>query len=103
MTKNPRDHREWTNVELQHDSAGYLAAQKAYHEDQAKAREEAFYKDDLRRFTQAFVAAGGEAKDAERAFKASRNEQAAEAARAVGQSAEQAAQEYTRRIATERI
>jgi hypothetical protein len=32
MTKNPRDHREWTNVELEQDPQGYLAAQEAYHE-----------------------------------------------------------------------
>ncbi len=60
MTKNPRDHREWTLEEVEEDSAGYLAAQAIYHEDREKAAEQRAYEDDLERFTEAFVAAGGE-------------------------------------------
>ncbi len=41
MTKNPRDPRVWTNEEIQDDSAGYLAAQQAFREDQEKAKREA--------------------------------------------------------------
>ena len=35
MTKNPRDHREWTNLELEADPEGYLAAQQAFREHKA--------------------------------------------------------------------
>lgn len=72
MTKNPRDEREWTNVDLQGDPEGYKAARCARKADQVKEREGAAYKDDLRRFTEAFVGAGGARKDAEGVFKARR-------------------------------
>ena len=90
MTKNPRDYRVWTNKDAQQDPQGYRAAQQACREDQAKAKEERIYKSDLRSFTEAFVAAGGEQKDAEAAFKAQRREQAAAAARAAAEHAMQA-------------
>ena len=93
MSKNPRDHREWTNEEVQEDAAGYLLAQERYLADQQREQEERRYQDDLARFTEAFIAAGGEEKAAEPAFKAARNERATVAAR----QAEEAASIHTRR------
>ena len=90
MTRNPRDHRAWTNKELEQDPQGYLAAQEAFRKDRAKAEEERIYKSDLAHFTETFVAAGGAEKDAEAAFKAQRREQAAAAARAAAEHAMQA-------------
>ena len=40
MTKNPRDHREWSNFDVQDDPQGYLAAQKALREAQEKAEKQ---------------------------------------------------------------
>ena len=99
MTKNPRNHREWTNEELEQDSAGYLAAQEAYREDREKADHQRREKDDLERYTEAFVEAGGNRSDAPAAFKAERNRRAAEAA----SQADQAAAERTRRTTLGRL
>jgi hypothetical protein len=96
MTKNPRDERVWTNRELQEDSAGYLAAQQARREDEALAKQKRRDADDLERFTEAFVAAGGKESDARAAFKARRNEQAALAAAAAEESADTAAAKQSR-------
>jgi hypothetical protein len=93
MTKNPRNHCVWTNVEVQEDAAGYLLAQERYHADQQREQEERRYQDDVARFTEAFVDAGGHEADAKAAFKASRNERATVAA----QQAEEAASIQTRR------
>ena len=87
MTKNPRDYRTWTNRDAQQDPQGYRDAQRAYHEDQAKAKEERLYRDDLASFTAAFVAAGGAERDAEAAFKAQRRERAAAVARTADEQA----------------
>ncbi len=103
MTKNPRDERQWTNVDLQGDPDGYKAARAAREADKEKARKEAIYQDDLRSFTKAFVASGGEAQEAGRMFKTRRNEQAAEAASRDEQSAEQTAFEHSRREAMRRV
>jgi len=81
MVKNPKNHREWELKEIEEDSQGYLSAQAAYHEDKERAGERRAYEADLDLFREAFVAAGGDRKDAEAAFKAHRNEQAAVAAR----------------------
>jgi hypothetical protein len=97
MTKNPRDERVWTNRELQEDSAGYLAAQQARRKDEALAEQTRRDADDLERFTEAFVAAGGKESDARAAFKARRNEQAAVAAADAEDAADKAAVEQSRR------
>jgi hypothetical protein len=90
VSKNPKDHRDWTLKEVEEDPNGYLAAQGTYHEEKKREREERAHQDDLERFTETFVAAGGEERDAEAAFRAHRNKQAAEAAaRADGAAAEQ--------------
>jgi hypothetical protein len=82
MTKKARDHTVWTNKELEADPAGYRAARDAHREDQDAAERKRRYDDDLARFTEAFVAAGGDRSAAPSAFKAARNEQAAAAAQA---------------------
>ena len=97
MTKNPKDHREWTLEEVEEDSQGYLAAQQAYHEERAQAEERRAYEADFRHFREAFVAAGGAEEAAEAAFQAHRNEQAAEAAREAEQ-ADQVAAERSKRM-----
>jgi len=73
MTKNPRDHREWTLEELEEDSQGYLAAQAALREDKENAAKQRAYEADLELYRKAFVEAGGNARDAEAAFQAHRN------------------------------
>jgi hypothetical protein len=87
MTRNPRDEREWTNKELEADSAGYLAAQAARRKDEAAAEQKRRDADDLERFTEAFVAAGGTRSDAGAAYKAHKNGQAAAAAEQADQEA----------------
>jgi hypothetical protein len=87
MTRNPRDEREWTNKELEADSAGYLAAQAARRKDEAAAEQKRRDADDLERFTEAFVRAGGNKSNAEAAYKADRNARAAEAASQADQEA----------------
>lgn len=78
--KNPRKTSEWTNKEIQEDSAGYLAAQKAEREDreaEARDRAETVARED---FEAAYVRAGGDPEQAEYAYKAHRGGQAAVAA-----------------------
>jgi hypothetical protein len=87
MTRNPRDEREWTNKELEADSAGYLAAQAARRKDEAAAEQKRRDADDLERFTEAFVRAGGNKSDAEVAYRAHKNERAAVAAREADEAA----------------
>jgi hypothetical protein len=99
MTKNPTDHRDWTLEEVEEDPNGYLSAQATYHEERAEALERRAHEDDLERFTETFVAAGGEKRDAEAAFRAHRRERAAEAAA----RADSAVAEMTRRQLTERL
>jgi hypothetical protein len=38
MSRNPRDHREWTNKEVEADPQGYLAAQAARRADTEAAQ-----------------------------------------------------------------
>jgi hypothetical protein len=80
MTKDPKDPRKWTNVEIENDSDGYLEAMANYREEQEKGQRQARYDADLAQFTQQYVAAGGDESEAEEAFKAHRNKQAAIAA-----------------------
>jgi hypothetical protein len=100
MTKNPRDERVWTNIEVQEDAQGYLAAQQRRREDAeaevAKRREES----DKARFIEEFVAEGGEPDDAAVMWRAVKNELAAEATRRAvdaGERAGEAAVEQARR------
>jgi hypothetical protein len=81
VTKNPRDPRTWTNIEISKDAAGYLAAQDAFREDRAAAdlrRREDY---DKSRFTESFIRAGGKREAAEEAFWSERNEDATQKAR----------------------
>jgi hypothetical protein len=99
MTKNPHDHREWTNEDIQEDAEGYLAAQQTYREEaealEAKWREE----DDRARFTEQFVAAGGNRADAAAEWRRMRNERATE----VGRHDEEASLHMTRRHISGRL
>jgi hypothetical protein len=59
MTRNPHDHREWTNKELEQDPQGYLAAQAAYNENREAERRRGLEEADRQDFERPFVAAGG--------------------------------------------
>jgi hypothetical protein len=81
VTKNPRDPRVWSNVEIAKDGAGYLAAQDAFRSDRQAADQLRREDDDKSRFTEAFVRAGGKRSDAEAAFLRERNEDATQKAK----------------------
>jgi hypothetical protein len=83
MTKNPRDERVWTNIEVQEDAQGYLAAQLRRRQDEERELQRRREADDRDRFTEAFVAEGGDPDDAKAVWKEIRNDRAAEAARLV--------------------
>jgi len=78
--KDSRNPNNWSNRELEQDSAGYLAAQSAHRQDQAAATAQRQAEQDLERFTKSFVVAGGTRADAHDAYRAKRNAEAAEAA-----------------------
>jgi hypothetical protein len=78
--KDSRNPNNWSNRELEEDSAAYLAAQQAYRQDQAVAAAQRQAEQDLERFTKAFVDAGGTKSGAGDAYRAKRNAEAAEAA-----------------------
>ena len=90
MTKNPCDHRTWTNKEIEEDPEGYLTAQAGQREDQDKERARAEEQRRYERFEEAFTKAGGTKADAEAAYKAHKNEQAATAARRADEAAQRA-------------
>jgi len=85
--KDSRNPNNWSNRELEQDTAGYLAAQQAYRQDQAVAAAQRQAEQDLERFTKSFVAAGGTKSGAGDAYRARRDEQAAEAARFADEAA----------------
>ncbi len=85
--KDSRNPNNWSNRELEQDTAGYLAAQLAYREDQAREGRQRQEEQDLERFTKAFVVAGGTRADAHDAYRAKRNEEAALAARTADETA----------------
>lgn len=87
MTKNLRDHRVWTNTELEEDPQGYLAAQEAQRENSAASEQKEREATDFARFEEAFVKAGGTRSGARAAYEARKNEQAAEATRAADEEA----------------
>jgi hypothetical protein len=50
MTKNPRDHRDWTNRDIEENPQAYLAAQAAHREDKAIEVRRKHDADDLARY-----------------------------------------------------
>jgi len=78
--KNLRKASDWTNEEIAESPSEYLQAQQAEEEDQAAgaagAREEA----DRKRYTEAYVAAGGSRSEAGEAYRAHKGQQAEQAA-----------------------
>ena len=78
--KDSRNPNNWSNRELEQDTAGYLAAQQAYRQDQAVAADRRQEEQDLERFTASFTKAGGSKVDAAAAYRAKRNEEATAAA-----------------------
>jgi len=85
--KDSRNPNAWTLKEIEGDSAAYVAAQEAYRKDRAVAEGQRQAEQDLERFTKSFVVAGGTRADAHDAYRAKRNEQAAEAAAHADESA----------------
>ncbi len=88
--KDSRNPNNWSNRELEQDSAGYLAAQSAYRQDQAAASDRRQAEQDQERFTKAFVVAGGTRADAHDAYRQRVNEEAALAARTADETARRA-------------
>lgn len=78
--KDPRNPRTWSNVQIEQDPDGYVLAQEAFRQDREEARRQARESDDLRRFTEAYVAAGGRRSEAASAFTEQRDQRAAESA-----------------------
>jgi len=85
--KDSRNPNNWSNRELEQDSAGYLAAQQAYRQDQAAAAAQRQAEQDQERFTKAFVVAGGTRADAHDAYRQRVNEEASLAARTADETA----------------
>ena len=85
--KDSRNPNNWSNRELEQDSAGYLAAQSAHRQDQAAAAAQRSEEQDQERFTKSFVVAGGTRTDAHAAYRAKRNEEATLAARTADETA----------------
>ena len=70
----------WTNRRIEREGgAAYLEAQSKLREQQEQEAAKQREADDLERFTEAFVANGGNRSDAAAAFKALKNERAADA------------------------
>ncbi len=80
MTRDSRNPNNWSTREIEGDSAAYVAAQEAYRQDQAREGRQRAEEQDQERFTKSFVVAGGTRADAHAAYRAKRNEEAAEAA-----------------------
>ena len=78
--KDSRNPNNWSNKEIEEDSAAYLAAQQAYRQDEAVAAAQRQEQLDKERFTKSFVVAGGTRADAHAAYRAKRHAEAAEAA-----------------------
>jgi hypothetical protein len=77
----------WSLKEIEQDSAGYVAAQVAYRQDQDAAADRRQAEQDQERFTKSFVVAGGTRADAHDAYRERRNAEAAEAARTADETA----------------
>ena len=80
MTKDRRDPNAWTNEEIEQDSEGYLAAQKAYREDRAEQDRAAAEDADREMYVREFVRQGGVPVAAARAWRKARDERARQAA-----------------------
>jgi len=88
--KDSRNPNNWSNREIEEDSAGYVAAQQAYRLDQAVAADRRQEEQDQERFTKSFVVAGGTRADAHDAYRQRVNEEAALAARTADETARRA-------------
>ena len=85
--KDSRNPNNWSNRELEQDTAGYLAAQQAYRQDEAVAAAQRQEQLDKERFTKSFVVAGGTRADAHDAYRQRVNEEASLAARTADETA----------------
>jgi hypothetical protein len=98
MTKDRRDPNTWTNLEIEADSEGYLAAQRAYREDREQQERAAAEDADRELYVREFVRQGGD-RDAARAWRKARDEQAAQSA----EQAETEAEAVSRRNVRSRL
>ncbi len=78
--KDPRNPYRWSNVEIEQDGEGFLAAQEAFRHAGEEAETRRREEDDLQRFTEAYTEAGGKRSEAAAAFREQRGQQAAAAA-----------------------
>jgi hypothetical protein len=90
MTRDSRNHQVWSLKEIEGDSAGYVAAQSAYRQDQDAAAAQRRADQDLERFTAAFLTAGGTKSGAGDAYRAKRDAEATEAATFADETARRA-------------
>jgi hypothetical protein len=77
----------WSSRDVERDPQGFLETQRKEREEHQAERDRQNEQVALAQFTERFVAAGGERDQAASAFKAYRNEQAADAARQADQRA----------------
>jgi hypothetical protein len=97
VTKNPRDPRVWTNIEIAKDAQGYLGAQQTWRDDREAEQLRRIEADDKSRFTESFVRGGGKREDAEQEFERKRKEDASERARREENEVLSASQRHVRR------
>jgi hypothetical protein len=93
--KDTRNPNRWSNQQIQADTEGNLAERLLRREDRAACAAPRREVDNLRRFTEAFVKAGGKRQDAEQAFWEQRNTEALQSARTAD---DQARAEQRRRV-----
>ncbi len=87
MTRDSRNPNNWSTREIEGDSAGYLAAQRAHSLDLDDAAAQRNEERDRAAFEAEYVAAGGTKSGAGDAYRERRNEQAAAAAAHADESA----------------
>jgi hypothetical protein len=89
---------EWSSRDVQRDPQGFLEAQRKEREQADAAREKQRERDELERFTREFVAAGGDPGSAEKEWQRTRNERAAESAKAKEEATQREMRERRSRV-----
>jgi hypothetical protein len=78
---------DWSARDVQRDPEGFKEARRKEREQREAESKKQREQDELERFKRQFVAAGGDASDAEAEFKRTRNERATQSARAKEEAA----------------
>jgi hypothetical protein len=96
MKDKQRNPNKWTNEEIEADSQGYIAAQKAYREDREQQERAAAEDADREMYEREFVRQGGSRDAATREWRKHRDAQAARTAEQVEHEAEAASRRNVR-------